>query len=114
MEIIRCDTMPDGTKIQLEDWTGKNTPEYPNLYGYIIAAYPIARRSSRYKWIEVGTPFLLDIPHNHYDGYEGDAIISDYNSLVSGEKSLADLRTHFWNGEKDAYYLGLDTDYQEK
>lgn len=113
MNIIRRDTMPDGTQIQLEDWSDKNTPEYPDLYGYVIATYPIAKRSSPYKWVTSGAPFLLDISHNHYDGYDGDTILSDYNALVSGEKSLEDLRPHFWNGEKDAYYLGLDTDYQE-
>lgn len=114
MEIIKRDTMPDGTQIQLEDWSGNNTPEYPNLYGYTIAAYPVAKRNSAYSWVLSGKTFLLDISHNHYDGYEGDAILSDYNALVSGDKSLEDLRSHFWNGEKDAYYLGLDTDYQEK
>ena len=114
MKIVRRDTMPDGTHIQLEDWSEKNTPEYPNLYGYIIAAYPIAKRSSAYKLVLAGSPFLLDISHNPYNGYEGNKILSDYDALVSGKKSLADLRPHFWNDEKDAYYLGLDTDYQEK
>lgn len=114
MKIIKRGTLPDGTQIQLEDWSDKNTPEYPNLYGYTIAVYPVAKRDSVYGWVVSGRKFLLDIPHNHHEGYEGDAILSDYKSLVSGEKSLADLRPHFWNGEKDAYYLGLDTDYQEK
>lgn len=114
MKIIRRDTMPDGTPVQLEDWSGKNAPEYPTLYGYTIAAYPIANRNSKYKWVKGGEPFLLQISHNHYASYEGDTILSDYNALVSGEKTIVDLRPHFYNGEKDAYFLGLDTDYQEK
>lgn len=34
-------------------------------------------------------------------------VFSDYEALKNGTKSLVDLREHFWNREKDAFYLGL-------
>ena len=34
-------------------------------------------------------------------------VLADYEALKNGSKSLADLREHFWNREKDAFYLGL-------
>lgn len=34
-------------------------------------------------------------------------VLSDYEALKNGTKSLVDLREHFWSREKDAFYLGL-------
>lgn len=45
MKIIEKAIMPDGTSVQLEDWSGNNTKEYPDLYGLEIGAYPIAKNS---------------------------------------------------------------------
>ena len=36
----------------------------------------------------------------------------DFEALKSGIKSLEDLATHFWNGEKDMWYLGMDVEYK--
>lgn len=47
-KIIDTAVMSDGTKIQLEDWHSENSEEYPNLYGYTIAAYPVAKNSGRF------------------------------------------------------------------
>lgn len=33
---------------------------------------------------------------------------ADFEALKSGEKRLEDLSEHFWNGEKDAYILGMN------
>ena len=44
MKILEKTVMPDGTPIQLEDWSDRNTPEYPNLYGLMIGAYPKQKR----------------------------------------------------------------------
>ena len=30
----------------------------------------------------------------------------------NGIKSLEDLAAHFWNGEKDMWYLGMDVEYK--
>lgn len=48
MKVIDRAVMPDGTKIQLEDWHDENTKEYPDLHGYTIGAYPIAKNTN--KW----------------------------------------------------------------
>ena len=34
-------------------------------------------------------------------------VLADYEALKNGTKSFADLQEHFWNSEKDAFYLGL-------
>ena len=45
MKVIERTTMPDGTEILLEDWSDKNTEQFPDLYGLTIAAYPIAKNT---------------------------------------------------------------------
>lgn len=114
MKVIKRALMPDGTEILLEDWSENNTPEYPNLHGYTIAAYPFAVRTGPYGWIKRGERFRLQISHNPYSGYVGERILSDFDALVAGEKSLADLRSHFYNAEKDVYLLGLETDWKPR
>lgn len=103
MQILRKDTMPDGTKIQLENWKEHSD--------HIIGAYPIAKRDSG-RFIKAGTLFRLTIPTSKFNDYSAGMLKADYEALISGEKTLADLRAHFWNGEKDAYVLGLETDYK--
>ena len=105
MKVIERATMPDGTKIQLEDWHEHNTSEYPDLYGFQIGAYPIAQRSKN--WIKGGEIFRLTIDVNKYKNYTDDMLLNDFEALKSGNKTLADLRDKFWQGEKDAYVLGL-------
>ena len=87
MQIIDRTVMADGTKIQLEDWHSENT--------------------SRFGWIRKGETFRLGIARNEYANYTDDMVLADYEALKNGTKSLADLREHFWNREKDAFYLGL-------
>jgi len=57
MKIIEYATMPDGTEIQLEDWADKNTEQFPDLYGLMIGAYPIAKNTGKYGWIQSGEPY---------------------------------------------------------
>lgn len=35
-------------------------------------------------------------------------IKTDYEALKNGTKSLADLKSYFWNGYRDRYVLGLE------
>lgn len=107
MKIIEKATMPNGTEIQLEDWSSHNTPEYPDLYGLAIGAYPIARNTGKSRWVEGGKKFRLTISYNKHSGYTNDAVKVDFTALKNGEKSLEDLAAHFWNGKKDMYYLGM-------
>jgi hypothetical protein len=107
MQTIDRAVMADGTKIQLEDWHSENSEEYPDLHGYTIGAYPIAKNTSRFGWIRKGEKFRLAIARNEYANYTDDMVLADYEALKNGTKSFADLREHFWNREKDAFYLGL-------
>lgn len=104
--------MTDGTEIQLEDWTEKNTEKYPNLYGLTIGAYPIARNTGKYRWIESGKAFRLSISQNEYTGYTNDRVEADFEALKSGNKKLEDLSERFWNREKDMWYLGMNVEYK--
>lgn len=100
MKVLESAVMPNGTEIQLEDWSDKNTPEYPNLYGIAIGAYPIAKNTGKYRWIEGGQTFRLTISMNQYMGYTNDDVKADFEALKGGKKSLEDLADHFWNGKK--------------
>lgn len=111
MKVIEFAVMPNGTEIVLEDWSDKNTPEYPDLYGLIIGAYPIAKNTGKY-WFRGGEKFRLTISMNQYTGYSNKDVKADFEALKSGEKSLEDLAAHFWNGEKDMWYLGMDVEYK--
>jgi hypothetical protein len=112
MKILEKSTMPDGTKIQLEDWSEHNTEEYPDLYGLTIGAYPIAKNTGKYEWVKGGRTFRLSISKNKYSGYTNDNVKADFEALKNGEKKLEDLSAHFWYGEKDAWYLGMDVEYK--
>ena len=107
-KIIDTAVMPDGTKIQLEDWHSENSKEYPNLYGYAIAAYPIAKNSGRSGWTRIGEEFRVTICRNEHMQYSDDMVLSDYEALKNGTKTLADLKDHFRYKSKDEYYLGLN------
>lgn len=109
MKVIERAVMPNGTEIQLEDW---NNSGYPDLYKFTIGAYPIAKNTGKYRWIESGQTFRLDISMNQYKGYSNDDVKADFEALKSGEKSLEDLADHFWNGEKDMWLLGMNVEYK--
>lgn len=105
MKIIERATMPDGTEINLEDWSHNNT-------GLTIAAYPVAKNSGAYDWVRKGVPFRISISQNKYTDYSNDDVRADFEALKNGTKSLEDLAAHFWNGEKDMWYLGMDVEYK--
>jgi hypothetical protein len=107
MKVIERAVMPNGTDIQLEDWSKHNSKEYPDLYGLTIGAYPIARNTGRYRLVRGGERFRLSIARNSYTGYTNEQVKADYNALVSGEKTLEDLSSRFWYGKKDMWYLGM-------
>lgn len=112
MKVLERATMPNGIEIQLEDWTEHNTEKYPNLYGFTIGAYPKAKNTSKYRFIQSPEKFRLSIASNTYKNYSSNDVKADYSALKSGEKKLEDLSSYFWNGEKDMWYLGMDIEYQ--
>lgn len=99
-KILTRDTMPDGTKIQIEDWR----EVYPDIEKTIfIAAYPIAKNGGQ--WIKKGETFRLQISRNFGTNSEVTYI---YNGLIKGEIRLEDLRAHYWGIDKAAFYMGLE------
>lgn len=107
MHVVDRAVMPDGIKIQLEDWHDENTKECPDLHGYTIGAYPIAKNTDKWGLIRKGKTFRLGIAQNKYRNYTDENVLSDYEALKIGYKTLADLREYFWYGKKDEFYLGL-------
>ena len=103
MKIISKGRMPNGVKIQLEDWS----EDYSGGTGLMIGAYPIALATGKYEWVRVGELFRLSISENKYAGYTNEMVANDYNELILGTKKLEDLAYHFWNGEKDKWLLCL-------
>lgn len=99
MKIISKGRMPNGVKIQLEDWSEDT--------GLMIGAYPIALATGKYEWVRAGELFRLSISENKYAGYTNEMVANDYNELILGTKKLEDLADHFWNGEKDKWLLGM-------
>jgi len=102
MKILEKSKTPDSIAIQLEYWD-----RYDH---YTIGTYPIAQRELGF--IHNGKTFRLSISENTTLNYTEENVKADYNALKTGRKQLADLRPYFWNGEKDAYILGLETEYK--
>mgnify|MGYP007105713496 CR=1 FL=1 len=107
MKIIEKSKMPDGTLIQLEDWHDKNTKDYNDLYGYVIGVYPVAKNSGRLGWVKSGERFRISISYNKFANYTDEMVLNDFEALKNGEKTLSDLKDHFFNNFKDQFYLGI-------
>lgn len=98
-KIIRRDVMPDGTKIQLEDWKEC----YPSVEKTLtIGAYPIAKEGGN--WIRKNETFRLTISRLFGSDKEVKYI---YQGLIDGKIKLEDLSEHYYNGDKDKLYMGL-------
>ena len=99
-QILRRDTTPNGTKIQIEDWKEL----YPTVEKTIkIAAYPTAKNGGY--WISQGDTFRLDISRGFSTDSEVEYI---YNGLINGAISLEDLAEHYYDSNKAKYYVGLE------
>jgi hypothetical protein len=102
MTIVDKGVMPDGTEIQLEDWR----QDYDNLFGYMIATYPIAKNTGKRGWVRGGREFRLSITINECKNY--DAVKAEYDALIRGEKTLEDMAQYFYDGERAMWYLGMN------
>lgn len=94
MKIIEKATMPNGTEIQLEK---------DLLFGWLIGAYPTAKATGKYGWVRRGEKFRLTL--TRFDSEEHCKLIFD--ALKNGEIELEHLAGFYWNGSKDAYYMGI-------
>ena len=100
MEIIERAVMPNGTEIQLEDWSSRNTPEYPDLYGLTIGVYPIAKNNGKGRWVESGERFRLTISHNNHSGYANDDVKSGFFGIKKMGRSAWRIWPHISGTEK--------------
>ena len=99
MEILKRSKTPQGVKIQLEHW--------PKYGCYYIGAYPTAKNTSRYRWTKQGQIFRLTL--------KTDAPTADFEALESGKKTLEEMDSQYWNGERDRFYMGIrDTDPEQE
>lgn len=106
-KILNQAILPDGTHIQLEDWSENNTLEFPDLYGLQIGAYPVAKNGGCYGLVRKNEIFRLTISMNKYRNYTNEMVKTDYEALKSGSKSLIDLQDYYYNADKDKYYMGI-------
>ena len=94
--------MPDGTKIQIEDWKD----DYPGTITTLnIAAYPKAKREGF--WIRRGEPFRLDMSR----GWTSDDNVREaFQALELGALSLEELKDHYWDIDKDRYLMLVESE----
>jgi hypothetical protein len=87
MKIIKKSEMPDGTRIQIEDWS----KDYPRIYptSSCIGCYPIAKVSDE-KWIKSGKTFRVALDFESLEETE-----KAFNSLRSGTRNIIDFKSHF-------------------
>ena len=93
-------SMPDGTAIQIEDWS----EVYPDIYpqASTLAAYPIS------KWSIPGmfAPKAGEQFRAGFDFPDCCACAQAFEDLTSGEKTLADFLDHLERREYRAAILG--------
>lgn len=97
MRIVLKGEMPDGTCLQLEDWSDSFSHQH-----YTVGAYPVAKNTGCWGWVKNGERFRLGIDFGDYTEAN-----KAYNALIESKASLADFRENFWNPTRDAFYLGL-------
>ena len=78
MKVLERATMPDGTKIQIEDWS----EDYSfHSFADLVAAYPVARNSIGKRRFRATCQFESDLQASEA-----------FYAIKSGEKSLDDFQ----------------------
>lgn len=103
MKVIKKSKMPNGIDIQIEDWK----EDYSCFNTLIIGTYPIAKKTNNV-WVKVGETFRLELSRFFTSDYE---VNETFKNLEEGKLTLEELSKHFWNCEKDMYYLGMIDEY---
>ena len=107
MQVIDKAVTPDGIEIELRDLSGKH--KLPDYNGMEIVFRTIAKKTfppNRGWYAKKGKEFHSCICC--YKNYTSDMLKADYEEIENGTKTLADLKSYFWNGYKDRYVLGLE------
>ena len=99
MKILKKSQMPDGTKIQIEDWK----KDYNFIKTLSIGTYPIAKNSNKDNLIQSNQTFRLELTN-----FENDEQVQNiFHQLELGKIFLQDLSKYFYNREKDKFLLGI-------
>ena len=106
MQIIDKSITPDGIEIELRDLSGEH--KLPDYNGMEIVFRTVAKKtfpSNKGWYAQKGKEFRSCICYSK--NYTSEMLKADYEELKNGTKTLADLKSHFWNGWRDSYVLGL-------
>ena len=102
MQVIDKVVTPDGIEIELRDLSGEH--KLPDYNGMEIVKKTFPPNKGWYA--QKGKEFHSCICY--YKNYTSDMLKADYEELKNGTKTLADLKSYFWNGKRDSYVLGLE------
>lgn len=93
MKVLEKATTPDGTKIQIEDWT----QDYDCFKTLSIATYPMAIKKPHTKNIpmfEIYRTFRVEINRNWANN---DEVRKAFDELKNGTKHIKDFSEQFWD-----------------
>ena len=93
MKILKNGIMPDGTKIQIEEW--QETYDFMP-YGATVASYPISRSTHEGSF----SPKAGESYRFSFDFETHEEAKCAFNNLISGNKTLVDFKEKF-NGKKE-------------
>lgn len=100
MKVVKESKMLNGIEIQIEDWKS----DYSCVDTLSIAAYPPARNTGKWGWVQGGKKFRLGLSRC-FDNDE--QVYSIFEQLENGKVKLEELHRHYGNCGKDKYYMGL-------
>jgi len=83
MKVVIKDKMPDGTDIQIEDWS----ENYPNVhkFGDLVVAYPISKYITLDEHIRQGERFRCELNFKTHE-----QALEAFENLKNGTKTLLD------------------------
>lgn len=98
MTVTKKSNTPNGTIIQIEDWHN----DYPSVFAKndTVAAYPIAKAGSEYKWVVAGETFRCDFHFKNEQEAE-----TAFQLLESGIKRPEDY-ADYTDAKHRRYLLG--------
>lgn len=105
MKVVERYILSNGEHAQLEDWRENNTEQFPDLFGYTIAIYPMSQNDSKERIIKRGETFRCAVTNNKYAHYSNEDVLKDWEKLKSGEIEIKDLANRM--DSKSKYYLGV-------
>lgn len=106
MQILYKAVTPDGIEIELHDLSGEH--RLPDYNGMTINFCTVAKNTfpeGKGWYAQKGKEFRSCI--YSFGKYTEDMLKEDYEALKNGTKTLADLKEHFWNHQRDCSVLGL-------